>query len=332
MRSFDIKLLRAFAEVARTKSFTEAAAGLAVSRPALSLQLIKLEKQIGFPLLARSTRRVTLTDEGARLLPFATRLVADNALLDHEVERMNTGSGALRIGVALHTSRWSMRNRLLDEFEDQHPGVRLQVETGLQKNLLAALESGKIDGMLFGGLPTTRADYECRITERQRSEGLYPEDLSQVVVDRIDLELLAPVESPLAQFGRIDASSFQGQTIASPHPNNCPPLYGRFAAFVAEAGGTAEVLSDHDAYSLDQYCHRRRSPVVWVGRLHTEPGAVSDVVSRAIEDIDLHCDLVLLSRPGDRTPALRALVDFAHRLMRGRALKPSIVSESQPIA
>jgi DNA-binding transcriptional LysR family regulator len=331
MRSFDIKLLRAFAEVARTRSFTEAAVGLAISRPALSLQLIKLETQIGFPLLVRSTRRVTLTEEGTRLLPFAQRLVADNALLASEVQRMHEGSGALRVGVALHTSRWSTRNRLLDEFAERHPSIRLQVETGLQKNLLTALESGKIDAMLFGGLPTTRTDFDRRIAERQRSEGLFPDDLAQVVVDSIDLELLAPVESPLAQGGRIDAAAFRGQTIALPHPNNCPPLYGRFAAFVAEAGGTAEILSDHDAYSLDQYCHRRRLPVVWVGRLQAEPGNVSDIVSRTIEDIDLHCDLTLLSRPGDRTPALRVLIDFAHRLARERPVRTSIGNELQPI-
>lgn len=331
MRSFDVKLLRAFVEVARTKSFTEAAVALVISRPALSLQLIKLEKQIGFPLLIRSTRRVTLTEEGARLLPFAQRLVADNALLASEVQRMNAGSGALRVGVALHTSRWSMRNRLLDEFAERHPSIRLQVETGLQKNLLVALESGKIDAMLFGGLPTTRVDYESRITERRRSEGLFPDDLAQVVVDRIDLELLAPIESALAHAGRIDASAFNGQTVALPHPNNCPPLYGRLAAFVAEAGGTPEFLSDHDAYSLDQYCHRRRLPVVWVGRLQADPGNVSDIVSRTIDALDLHCDLTLLSRPGDRTPALRALVDFAHRLVRAHQRGTVIGHELQPI-
>ncbi len=331
MRSFDIKLLRAFVEVARTRSFTEAAVRLAISRPALSLQLIKLEGQIGFPLLMRSTRSVTLTEEGARLLPFAQRVVADNALLATEVQRMQAGSGALRVGVALHTSRWSMRNLLLDEFAERHPAIRLQVKTDLQQNLLTALESGKIDAMLFGGLPTTRADFDRRDAERLRSEGLFPDDLAQVVIDRIDLELLAPVESPLARSDRIDASAFRGQTIALPHPDNCPPLYGRFAAFVAAAGGMTEMLSDHDAYSIDQYCHRRRLPVVWVGRLHAEPGNVSDIVSRTIEDIDLHCDLTLLSRSGDRTPALRTLIDFAHRLTQGRSAAVGIGKGLQPI-
>lgn len=313
MRAFEIKLLRAFVTIAQTRSFTEAAVQLAVSRPALSLQLMKLEEQIGFTLLVRSTRHVTLTEEGTHLLPFAQRIVSDSELLAREAQRMRSGSEVLRVGVALHTSRWSARNRLLDEFAERHPSIKLHVETGLQKELLVALDGGKIDAMLFGGLPTTRADYESRLARRQRSEGLFPEDLAQVVIDIIDLELLVPIESPLAEVKRIDENSLRGQTIALPHPNNCPPLYGRFAELVEHAGGTAEVLSDHDAYSLDQYCQRRRVPVLWVGRLALEPGKHGDIVSRPLAMANLRCDLTLLSRPGDRTPALRTLIAFASR-------------------
>lgn len=200
MRGIEAKLLQAFIEVASTRSFTMAAVNLSISRPALSLQLSKLEQQLEFMLFIRTTGSGSLTEEGERLLPLAMRVVADHELLSREIYRMRGRSGALRIGVALHTSRWSMRDRLLDDFAAAHEAVQLHVETGLQKNMLVALESGKMDALLFGGLPTSRADYERRLAQRRRSEGLYPEDLSTVVIDSVLLELLAPAESSWRNF------------------------------------------------------------------------------------------------------------------------------------
>lgn len=58
---------RYFLEVARTLNFSEASRHLHVSQPGLSQQISSLEKELGFKLLKRTTRRVTLTDEGAFL-------------------------------------------------------------------------------------------------------------------------------------------------------------------------------------------------------------------------------------------------------------------------
>jgi DNA-binding transcriptional LysR family regulator len=60
--------LVAFLTVARERSFTKAAAQLGTSQPALSRTLRRLEEQLGVQLLTRSTRSVSPTEAGERLL------------------------------------------------------------------------------------------------------------------------------------------------------------------------------------------------------------------------------------------------------------------------
>lgn len=64
----DVSDLVGFLAVARTGSFTQAAKQLGVSQPALSLTLKQLEKRLGLRLLNRTTRSVTTTEAGERLL------------------------------------------------------------------------------------------------------------------------------------------------------------------------------------------------------------------------------------------------------------------------
>src|SRR5918994_6025143 len=72
------RLLRAFVAVAEELHFTRAANRLYVAQQALSRNIRRLESQIGVRLFARSTRRVTLTADGERLLVHARSLLALN--------------------------------------------------------------------------------------------------------------------------------------------------------------------------------------------------------------------------------------------------------------
>ena len=68
MRRENVNDLTAFIAVARERSFTKAAAKLQVSQSALSYTIRMLEERLGLRLLTRTTRSVSTTDAGERLL------------------------------------------------------------------------------------------------------------------------------------------------------------------------------------------------------------------------------------------------------------------------
>src|SRR5579863_2843538 len=68
MSRTDINDLQAFLAVARARSFTKAAAKLGVSQSALSHTVSGLESRLGLRLLTRTTRSVSPTEAGERLL------------------------------------------------------------------------------------------------------------------------------------------------------------------------------------------------------------------------------------------------------------------------
>ena len=79
--------LRSFIAVAEELNFTRAASRLFVAQQALSRDIAQLERRLGTPLFVRTTRRVTLTPDGDRLLGRARELVALHDQLVAEVGR-----------------------------------------------------------------------------------------------------------------------------------------------------------------------------------------------------------------------------------------------------
>jgi len=97
----DLVSMAVFARVVEAKSFTAAAALLGVSKSIVSKRVSALERQYGAPLLHRTTRRLSLTSDGARLFERCSQLVrvADDAPSVLQRER-GEPYGVLRISCA----------------------------------------------------------------------------------------------------------------------------------------------------------------------------------------------------------------------------------------
>ncbi|HMR30901.1 MAG TPA: LysR family transcriptional regulator [Geminicoccaceae bacterium] len=117
----------AFAEVAREGSFTRAAGRLGVSPSALSQTVRGLEGRLGVRLLNRSTRSVSRTEDGRRLLAQADPGLA---MIAHALGTLGDArekpSGELRVNVSRIAARHFVEPHL-GEFARRHPLVRLEL-------------------------------------------------------------------------------------------------------------------------------------------------------------------------------------------------------------
>lgn len=122
MSNVDYNDLTAFMAVAEERSFTRAAARLSTSQSALSHTIRRLEERLGLRLLTRTTRSVSTTDAGERLLEtirpafddIDTRLAALSELRDKP-------AGAIRLTTAQHAADkilWPALSKFLPQFPD----------------------------------------------------------------------------------------------------------------------------------------------------------------------------------------------------------------------
>jgi DNA-binding transcriptional LysR family regulator len=120
----DTRQLAAFCAVVEKRSFSQAAARLGVTQPAVSLQIRALEKRLGQQLLDRSGRRVEPTEAGLRLYRSAQRMLALEEQLLEEVAGTQTGDlkGTLAIGASTGPGG-ALVPTLLAEFQRGHPDL-----------------------------------------------------------------------------------------------------------------------------------------------------------------------------------------------------------------
>jgi DNA-binding transcriptional LysR family regulator len=119
--------LLAFVTVAREESFTRAAVKLGVSQSALSQTVRGLEERLGLRLLTRTTRRVSPTAAGERLLQTAgPRFEEIQAELAALTEMRDKPAGTVRITAGEHAAI-SVLAPALDEFLPDNPDVNVEI-------------------------------------------------------------------------------------------------------------------------------------------------------------------------------------------------------------
>ncbi|WP_158773272.1 LysR family transcriptional regulator [Cobetia sp. L2A1] len=126
--------LMLFAQVAESLSFTRAAEVLGISRGYLSEQVRRLEREIGAPLLIRTTRAVRLTEEGERIRlrmrGVRNELVALERDLEHE---RHSFSGVLRVTApVLFAERYLMA--ICRDFQVRHPALEIRLDVSYESH------------------------------------------------------------------------------------------------------------------------------------------------------------------------------------------------------
>ncbi|CAD7052705.1 LysR family transcriptional regulator [Pseudorhizobium endolithicum] len=146
-----LETLRAVVFIAETGSFSRAARELRVSPTAITRAIAQLENRLNTALFHRTTRAVTLTDEGALFLPRAKRVIEELAAAESEIlGKAVEPSGQLAITAPVLYGRLHVIPAVA-ELRIRHPGLR--VRALLLDRVVNLAEEGIDVAVRIGDLP-----------------------------------------------------------------------------------------------------------------------------------------------------------------------------------
>jgi len=121
----DLKSLSIFVKVAERRSFARAAQSLGITQSGVSNAISRLEAQLGVRLLARTTRRVNVTEDGAAFLDRCRRILADLEEAEMVLGRARvTPTGRLRVDLPIAFGRLKVVP-LIGAFRAKYPDLTL---------------------------------------------------------------------------------------------------------------------------------------------------------------------------------------------------------------
>ena len=146
-----LSAIQTFIRVAEAGSFSAVAKELGTSQSSVSKSVAALEKDLGIKLLARTTRSISLTEEGGRYFEQVRRLVAE--IQDAEIALKNGEhqlTGVLRIAASVGYGR-KVLMPLIDQFLTEHPEVK--IDLNLNDGFIDIVEQGIDVAIRIGDLP-----------------------------------------------------------------------------------------------------------------------------------------------------------------------------------
>lgn len=137
-----IKQLEIFVRVAQEENITRAAASLYMAQPAVSHSLSQLESELGVALFIRSHQRLSLSEEGKRLLPEAQAILGGLSAFKNEASSLNE-KPLIRVGASLSFGEKMLPETLADyPFREQ---ARFLSEIAPSPEIFSSAQKGAVD-------------------------------------------------------------------------------------------------------------------------------------------------------------------------------------------
>jgi LysR family transcriptional regulator, transcription activator of glutamate synthase operon len=153
MAAMELRQLRAFVQVTHAGTFTRAAEELHVAQSAVSQAVGRLEAELGFELLRRTSRGVELTEAGTAVFERAREIVAGADAIRSDLAALRgLLEGTVALGTMLPPGPIDLPG-LLASFHAAHPGIAVHVREGSAPDILAALRRDELDVAFTGVEP-----------------------------------------------------------------------------------------------------------------------------------------------------------------------------------
>lgn len=227
----DLRQLRYFVEIVDSGSLSKASRQLLIAQPALTQQLAKLEDYVGKPLLHRSSKGVSPTDNGLALYHHARFMLRQ---FDQTLSIARSDAGAIQGMVSLGmpaTTVAAIALPLVRKIRANYPSILLNVVEGMSGHIGHMLRHGELDlAVLF-------------------SNDVAP-DLTVEPLLEEELFIIIPEHSKLVPQRRKSITIAEAAEIPLILPTGSHGLRKRIAAEFENRGLTTNVVAEIDSLSL----------------------------------------------------------------------------------
>ena len=271
--------LKRFVAVAEELHFGRAAERIHLSQPALSLQIQRLEKELGTELFFRNRRRVELTDSGAELLAGARELLSRAETLEAEIQRRSREiEGAVRVGI-VGSSLSSRIPEIAKALEAEHPTIRLVVLERKCRELLSLLKDRRLDLAFIYKPEFSTPGIEVEVLAEEEVGIVLPEH--HPLADRQSLRLTDLADEPFVLFPRSWAPTIHDRLLETcgdvgfrprvvQEADHLSTILGLVAAELGVAFATATVMAHHGLTGLRFRCLTGPKPILRPALAHIE--------------------------------------------------------------
>ncbi len=222
----EFRQLRYFIAVAEELHFGRAAERCHIAQPPLSQQIKRLEEELGVKLLERTSRKVSLTPEGAEFLDRARDIFGR---IDEAVDRIQSMSrgeeGCLRVGF-IGPAALSPLPQAIRRFRDSNPRIKLDFSAKSTTEQLPMLRNDRLDIVFV------------------RLFGHDVEGLKRLVFLREPYVLALPEGHALADQDRVDILQLDGQPMIFNQRIAQPALYRSLIGSFHKAGFMPDIVQE----------------------------------------------------------------------------------------
>lgn len=215
----DLRALMSFVTVCRLGNITRAAEALYISQPALTRQIQELEQELGCQLLVRSTRSLSLTENGYLFMLRAQEILDLAKQAKNELsENGDILHGVIRVGIVESKIMDYFANAVV-QFNKKYPHVQFEVYSADGDDLKRNLDENKLDMALLIE-PVESAKYTkipIEVTEKWglviREEEVSPKKKTLSYEEIIERTLILPrryiILSEISSWFKVPESKFK---------------------------------------------------------------------------------------------------------------------------
>ncbi len=153
MINLPLRQVATFVCLAETQSFRRAAERLRLSQPAVSAHIRELERQVGVPLVHRTTRHVSLTTEGKAFAVRARRALDELAMASEDLRELAAVHRGRVVVACIVPMMANVVPNVIQRINQLHPGLEIEIWDVLSGQLDQLIARGEAD-LAIGPRPT----------------------------------------------------------------------------------------------------------------------------------------------------------------------------------